>query len=347
MPLDLTTHITVSQIEDPAMLVGYALLLDIATRILVPVARDRFRVMGGIFDVIAGYFNTKLNRDYRSDKELKRRGTIALVIVLLIAYLVGYGLEHFISTHHNGSVLAVLVLFFCFSATRPLSVGWKLFSHLKQKSGQASQSTKNIFSRHLLSERIETSKPDGYRYARFYVEHCVESLCLHVISPIFWFLLPYLFGYTGWIPLVMSVALQQSFTVWSPKITHPSTFAQSAQVLHTIVHLVPARIAAVVIWISGFFGLEASPFRAIQTVLKQSRAYNSFILNWPMALMTGALNVVVEAGHNDWVGPDKATAKLTWIDVRRTLLFYGMSLIITALILSAIIYLSLGYSRLV
>lgn len=327
----------------PLGVVCLAILLDLVTR-LAPALRNHMRPFATIPAFLTRHFESKLNRSERGKVTLFFRGFFFAVLFMLLALSASYFVEILIQRHSGryASGILILLLFSGLNATRLWPITTPLITLLKEKKRQAIHLPMTLLEKNQIEPPRAMMPLDQYGMARFYAKESVNNLHRGLVNPIFWYLLPQAFGYHGLAGFFMSVTLSEAIYVLATRGTTRSAFAKTLMAFDGLIHFIPARITAIILWLSALFTPSASPFQSIKTVFLQSHTYYIFNDGWPIAAMAGALNLAVFSGikKSDWIAPPKATAKATWTDVKRAFIFHLIGYIICILILACLVLLS-------
>jgi adenosylcobinamide-phosphate synthase len=125
-------------------------------------------------------------------------------------------------------------------------------------------------------------------------------------------------------------------------------------VIDTVIGYIPSRIAALLIVIAALFTPKAKPLQAFKLVITQGSWHARSNEGWPMAAMSGALNIALptesqptdsqptDPQANAWFSAQNASARLDHADLKRALWLHSVTLCLTILILSALVLLSLS-----
>ena len=332
-----------SGLTDPVTVLVWAVLLDLLTRLLLPIARDRLSVLGGLPAGLARFFENKLNRPYRSDRDLTTRGVLTVFILIIFAIILGFGLDLLYHHHKHGGVIAVLYLFLTLGLSRPWPIGIRLIKILKGQSGRKVQQAAALFERYNLNLHKHLHKPDIYAMSRIYLKEVALSFERGLMVPAFWFAVPALFGSSGFVWSAVAVVLTEAArTTQTAEIS--GVFIRPLHLMNSVIRYIPSRIAALMIWLGAVFTPGGAPLKSIATIVGQGHYHRFTAYGWPLAAVAGALDVALSAGsdRSEWIGPQSGSAKVNRVDVRRALWLHVVTTLVSGLLFAMMVYLSIG-----
>lgn len=319
-----------------------ALLFDGATRLLIPDFRDRMAPLAGFVAGITGFMQQKLNRDYREEKTLFMRGVVALVLILLFSYGAALVIDRLIAVHPRGQILSVLILFSCLNVTMPWSASPQIIKGLRQKNIIMAD-LMAVLKRRRVTRDIQLKNPDPHAVSRAVIEATARSFDRGLMSTAFWYCVPALLGYSGIVTVLMATAVTEvNRTV--TKDDKKNGFTLAFVTLDTVIHYIPARLGALLLWIAMFFTPQVNPFTALSCLVKQSHKHSSSNAGWPISIIAGGLHIALATGEakQKWIGPEKASAKIGIKEIRHALTLHYVAFIVAVLLLSVSLFLSLG-----
>ena len=127
------------------------------------------------------------------------------------------------------------------------------------------------------------------------VESVAESTCDSFIAPIFYFLLPLLFGVPGFFGVIGAVAYRVVNTLdamvgYHGKYEYLGKFASK---LDDVLNFIPARLTALLLALATFLSRKGTR-TSWQVVLGEHSKTESPNAGWPIAAMAGGLDVQLE-----------------------------------------------------
>lgn len=334
-------YISFEHYDTYLLIVLEAIALDIVLS-LFPVIRDRLPPLGGIPAYVFLPFVKKLNRKERGNSVLLFRGFFVLVTAIGFALVAGLLITRFISPLPYGSLVTVMLVFSCLSLSRP----WRVIPSLryKVKAGDATaiQQGVTLLTRHRSdSFRLLGRKPDAHALARAGVTDMAAGISRGLVAPIFWYLIPLLSGHSeaGMLALFVYVIVAELRRI----ILHhkyDTFFEKPIGFVDEVLHYVPARLAAMVIWLAALFAPSANPAKAVICVWKQASLARSSAMGWLLASFAGGLHIALSADPKGvaWIGPDKASARVNDIDMMRAFWLYNLALLLVFGILVVLLY---------
>lgn len=290
---------------DPLILLVLALAVD-AVLGEVPVV-FRFvphpvKLIGNL--VAAG--ETRLNREWRGQRDRFFRGILFTAAMILGAAVVGEAVALFSQTFPRGWLLELFL-------TATLLAQRSLFDHVAavgralDKGGLAAgrQAVAHIVGRDPMSL-------DDHGVARAAIESCAENFADAVVGPVFWYVL---FGFPG-------LLVYKTANTLDSMIGHRSeryrAFGWAAARLDDLLNIVPARLSGLIISVAALFAPRANPLRALKVMLRDARNHRSPNSGWPEAAMAGALDLALAGPRHypgivvqdKWIGDGRARATI-------------------------------------
>jgi adenosylcobinamide-phosphate synthase len=172
----------------------------------------------------------------------------------------------------------------------------------------------------------DTTKLNEHQSASAVIESVAESFVDGILSPLFYFVL---FGLPGALCYRMINTLD-SMVGYKKKPFVQLGFAAAR--LDDLVNFIPARLSLVIIFIASFF--TGKPFDAVRTCISDHNKTASPNSGWPMAAVSGALNVRLEKiGYhvmgNSYgnPGPEKITKAVIIVSLSTFLVIAGIIII--------------------
>ena len=227
------------------------------------------------------WFETRFNRKSMSPRRRKWFGIIAILILLLASFVVGFFI-HKLSLGLGVSGIIIEALFASiFIAQKSLvdHVG-KVKKAFKQGSlVEARNAVSLIVGR-------ETKNLDESAICRAAIESLAENSSDGVVAPVFWFLilgLPGLFCYK---------LVNTADSMIGYKNERFKDFGWASARLDDIVNFIPARLTAFVfILTSGLFINRKAAAKSLEVVIKDARHHHSPNAGFPECAFAGALDV--------------------------------------------------------
>ncbi len=265
----------------------------------------------------------KLNRSNRSTNTLRRRGMLALAMLLAGAIALGFACSMLAEAFRWGMALEVYLMTLMLPARSVLSRAQEVLKAVQAK--QISQAAALVWPQ--AGEKHPADTPAILRIM-------VESLGLHfsgrIIAPCFWYLLLGLPGMlcvstlSVMVGLVAARAMQgEAFGCWAVR-------------LNLLAQWLPSRIAALFLALSAVFAPGCSPWRSLRGALRGSG--QGVVTNGGAVLgaLAGALGVALaeprlpwhKTQADQWI--DYGSAKLEPVHLIRAryLIIYAMGIVV-------------------
>ncbi len=306
---------------DPLVLLLVALVVEayvgelrsVFRRVRHPVA-----VIGGLIQAL----DRKLNREHRSEMDRAVRGAFAVLLVVVGAAAVGWGVA-WPSQHHEFGWIVEFVLVVLLLAQRGLYDRVKDVAVALKEPGlePAREAVSHLVGR-------DPAYLDQYGIARAAIESCAENFCDAVVAPVFWYVL---FGFPG---LLVYKAVNTMDSMIGHRTPQYRAFGMAAARLDDALNLIPARLAGLFLSLAAVFVPTARPLRAVRTMLRDAGRHRSFNAGWPEAAAAGALDLALAGPRHyahgtvtdAWMGDGRA--RLGPADIRRALYLYAVACLI-------------------
>ncbi len=318
-----------------------ATILDILLRLL-PQARDRMLPLLGVPAALAQSLNRKLNRSERGKNTRYNRGVITLGIMMAAGLLLG---GFFQLVVRMNSALEPLIWFICFRLTFPWTAGVELLKAWTNKPNKQDVAKGlAIIERRQVPVLVPSSNPDRHAIARMMIEAAAVSLHRGWFSPILWGVAAKFAGFPPVLVMVLIVTLLEAERVIVTQESKHTPFTAGFELIEAIINFIPARVAALFWALGAFFTPGAKPLAAIRSMFVQSTTHRAINSGWSVAAVAGALNVALHGGktRDGWVGGKNATARADINDIRRVIFLHAVTLALGALVLTALLMLSIG-----
>lgn len=276
----------------------------------------------GLIEKLIHFFDARLNRDKRSQKDRAIRGFISVIFVVTICGVVGGAIAWLSRNHEWGWILEFLLVVSLIDQRDPFNRVRKVGKVLRDDSLEA--------ARRSVAEvaRRDPSQLDDYGIARTAIEALSRKYSIGVIAPMFWYVL---FGLPG-ILVFKAVNIMDGLIGYKdPKY---QAFGFSAARIDDILNIIPARLAGLFLCIAAIFTPTAHPVKGFKTMLRDVGKHRSLNAGWSTSAMAGALDLALAGPKRfanrvvkePWIGA--GTAKATRADIRRALYLYAIACLI-------------------
>ncbi|MBH9982708.1 cobalamin biosynthesis protein [Bartonella sp. B10834G6] len=227
------------------------------------------------------WFETRFNRKSMSPRRRKWFGIIAILILLLASFVVGFFI-HKLSLGLGVSGIIIEALFASiFIAQKSLvdHVG-KVEKAFKQGSLVEARSAVSLIVGR------ETENLDESAICRAAIESLAENSSDGVVAPVFWYLI---FGLPG---LFCYKLVNTADSMIGYKNERFKDFGWASARLDDVVNFIPARLTTfIVILTSGLFINRKAAAKSLEVVIKDARHHHSPNAGFPECAFAGALDV--------------------------------------------------------
>jgi adenosylcobinamide-phosphate synthase len=271
---------------------------------------------------LIGLLDTRLNRADLSGKERRRRGVLALVLLLLAVLI-------------PTAIVAI--------ALRFVPGGWVIEALLsttllaQKELGQAVRSVADQLDRSLEAGRKAVSgivgrdpeALDAAGVSRAAIETMAENASDGVIAPLFWLLV---LGLPG---IALYKAVNTADSMIGHKTERHLDFGWASARFDDLVNWIPARLTALLFMAATFLVKGASIKAAWNTTLSDASKHDSPNAGWPEAAMAGALGFALggprayDGEMHDLPTLGTGRADLASADIRKALELYSAMLNVT------------------
>ena len=288
--------------------------------------------------VLAGraiaFFERKLNRPARSERNRRERGIVTLIVLVAAAAALGWALHWLSRGSPAGAIVEAL-------AIGVLVAQRSLYQHVAAVAAALAQGglagglpAGRAAVSHIVGR--DPMRLDEHGVARAAIESLAENFSDGVVAPVFWFLvlgLPGLFAYK------MANTLDSMLGHRSARYR---SFGWAAARFDDLLNLAPAPLSGLLLAGAALFAGEAVAGHALAVMLRDGRKHHSPNAGWPEAAMAGALGLALAGPRpyaegdvaDPWLGdgtPDAIPA-----DIARALRLYTLAcLLLAGLVLGA------------
>lgn len=255
----------------------------------------------------------RLNRRDRTDFALIIRGAIIFFCILIVLTITGIVVENALAMLGFGAKIDVVLLCLVIA---PLAVLQSALSISKDKPHHGAY---QAIARALNQNLIPADK-HGLRRA---------SVAAMIVALAEWVAAPIIFYLIGGIPLCylyVSLSLFVRITA-----SDSGAFVSIFGLIYRFLSLVTGGFLSIIIILSACFTTGGRPMQAVKGGLFSATAAMAFAQN--ITIGGAHQNRYGEAISAPWIGPKKATAKVTHKDVLRVTIHYGIALFFILVIL--------------
>jgi cobalamin biosynthesis protein CobD/CbiB len=335
--MDIASYITGMQDRAFLALAGLTLafIADFLRGLLLGHRADPRPLLERAADVMLFPLASRLNRPGRSDGALIMRGAVIMIIGCVIFFsIIALALSFARQYGQGGFLMTILV------ASSVTATGWfaSLRALARTMTDPKSPRPYFILARATYSNMVTL---DDSGIIRVSVTGAVRSITMRMAAPVLLFII------FGWQVLaVYWPVMALSFIAGQDGMSR--AFAALANVLATLLLVIPTFLIFPIVLVALFFSAGASFFHALPGFFKVHR--------WPSFLQGGVVMMVVAYAMKltlggprqdrngvgvqaAWVGSSKGTAKLETKDIGRVLYLQGVTLLLfgTTLFMIAVI----------
>lgn len=271
----------------------------------------------------------KLNRARRNASTRVYRGMVLLGFMLALTWLLAYGMN-LATGYWPAMAYAEIVLLAWLMPVRPLWDNARQLRRTLKKHGV--NATRQLAAP---MARRHTRQLDEHALMRIGIEYLIENFADKILAPALWYLL---LGLPGALMVCMVNLLDGIIGHHSQRYI---AFGWAAAKLDDLMQWVPARIAALLLWLAAFFIPKGRPMDALRVARRDAHKTRSPNNGWPLATAAGALHVTLggprEIGEgvveDAWLG--NGSAKASPRDLARAQWLYMVAVLLGTLTLAA------------
>ena len=178
---------------------------------------------------------------------------------------------------------------------------------------------------------------DESAICRASIESLSENFSDGVIAPIFWYLIA---GIPGILIYKTLNTADSMVGHLNDKYTH---FGWASARLDDVANFIPARLTALLIFLTAMIIPSAQGFKALESCLRDANRHRSVNAGWPEAAMAGALNIRIAGPrvyngivvNSPWMGDGNPDLRSN--DINQALQLYFAANILNAVILGSLL----------
>lgn len=312
---------------EPLVLLLLALALDVQLGDWASVARLTGQPAGMVRRAVRAA-DHRLNRMQRSPAVRRVRGTLAALVLLVPAALLGWLGAMVARDLPYGWLVELFVLLAALGTRRSWSSALAVVRSLERGDAEAARSALRS------ATAARTDHLDMHGIVRRAVEELAVALARRAVAPILWFLLLGLPGVLVWLSVDI---LASELAPRTPGAAgRYEGFGAAAARLDGLLGWLPTRLAALIATASALFVATARPWRALRMPARDWLGTRRANDTAPLAAFAGALDLALAGPRREgevvirspWIGNGRARA--TPADLRRALMLYRVSLLVTA-----------------
>ncbi|MBC7906576.1 MAG: cobalamin biosynthesis protein [Rhodospirillaceae bacterium] len=271
-----------------------------------------------------GRLDRRLNKPTLPDADRKLRGVVLVALMVTGALAVGGAIAFVARAVPHVWLLEVLV-------AAILIAQRGLFEHVDDVA-RALQHNGLEAGRYAVSRIVgrDPQSLDQHGVARAAIESLAENFADAVVAPVFWYVL---FGLPG---LLLYKTVNTLDSMVGYRNDKYRAFGWASARLDDWLNLVPARLSGLILSLAALFATKGRPWRALRTMVTDSRHHKSPNSGWPEAAMAGALDLALGGPRKypglvvdeKWIGAGRARAEVA--DIDRALHLFSAACLIDA-----------------
>jgi adenosylcobinamide-phosphate synthase len=280
---------------------------------------------------IIGWLDGRLNRPGAADRARRRRGILAVLVVVAAAVAVGWAIAAALAHVPFGWALQALVM-------SSLIAQHSLYIHVAMVARGLARD--GLAGGRGAVARIVGRDPeslDQAGVARAAIESLAENFSDGVVAPVFW---AALFGLPG---LLAYKAINTADSMIGHRTPRHAAFGWAAARLDDAANLIPARLAGLLITGAALLVPGARAGRAFRAMWRDAPRHRSPNAGWQEAAMAGALGLALAGPRryggrvveDAWMGAGGRTDAGP-ADIRRALRLYLMACLLQAALIGMI-----------
>jgi len=237
---------------------------------------------------IVSRLDAALNRADLPSARKRAHGVVALIVLVLIGFGSGYGLQTLFAALPFGEILLVIVAA-VFIAQKSLSDHvLDVYSALRDNGlEEGRKAVSMIVGR-------DPNQLDEAGVSRAAIESCAENFSDGVVAPVFWFAI---LGLPG---LLAYKAINTADSMIGHKNETYGDFGWASARFDDLVNLPASRLSGLFIALAAPI-VKGSVIKSLKSIAKDARKHRSPNAGWPEAAMAGALGIAL-AGPRAYAG---------------------------------------------
>ena len=272
-----------------------------------------------------------LNRPHFKNLTKKILGVLFIIIALSVTGMIGWAMQTGLKLMEFGQLLeAILVSIFLAQNS--------LYRHVRDVT-QAFVSDGLDAARLSVSHIVgrDPAALDESGVCRASIESLSENFSDGVIAPIFWYLIA---GIPG-------ILIYKTLNTADSMVGHLNDkytyFGWASARLDDVANFIPARLTALLIFLTAMIIPSAQGFKALGSCLRDANQHRSVNAGWPEAAMAGALNIRIAGPrvyngivvNGPWMGDGNPDLRSN--DINQALQLYFAANILNAVILGSLL----------
>jgi adenosylcobinamide-phosphate synthase len=267
------------------------------------------------------WLDRRLNKERDDIEQRRRKGMMALVIVLTIVIIISAFIAHLAGENLAGLII-LSILAASLPAQRSLGAHVRAVANALDVGLDAGREA----VAHIVGRDVATL--DGAGVARAAIESLAENFSDGIVAPVFW---TALFGLPGG---AAYKAVNTADSMIGHRTPRHEAFGSAAARLDDLVNMPAARIAAALIIAAAYVTRGADANAARKTVSRDARKHASPNAGWPEAAIAGALGLKLGGRRiydgvvidDAFIGDGRRDANRD--DIRRALSLYRRALVL-------------------
>lgn len=285
-------------------------------------------------DSVFGWIGDKLDKKQRPVPDLMFRGFMITALCVSIAAFFGLVCEHIALTYPLYGLSRAIMITLVLTGGSVVFVLLRLYFALEQK-----QMAKGSYLAIARTSRINLNSTDDFGITRVGMGMAARTLDKGLVAPVLWYLI-------GDFPALFAFAAISGLAWRFGKDGFTKGFGAVPLALDKLFGFIPSLLTTLIISLASIITPTANITKSVRSWIGKSVSYAQG--GAPLTAMAWALEVTMGGPvkdlngstiKSDWVGPPKATAKISHKHLRRALYIYVMAyLLFIAMLLGAYVW---------
>lgn len=261
-------------------------------------------------------FGGKLDRVQRKARDLRGRGLLFTLFILVCAYALGIALAYLVQIYPFYKLSEALFLSLMLTGGSVWFALLRLYFSLEK--GKVSKGTYYTIAH---STRNDLVNSDDFGITRIGMGFAVRSFEKGMVAPVFWYLI-------GGLPAAVLYAALAALAWRFGKEGFTKAFGSTALALEKLAGFIPHLLSGLIVALAGLFTPKSGMTRALLAQMSGDKRipYEQggvvlTALAYTLNLSLGGPSVDLDGSaiKRPWVGPEKASAKVSASHLRRAL----------------------------
>lgn len=314
----LSLHAQIMEVDRIPIALAAIFLVQIAGAITGPLAGNIHPFLWKIYGGVLGPFGDKMNKAYRSDKDLMLRGFLVTMTALIWAFILGYGFEYLTHLIPLRNITEIVLLSLLLSVGTMWFALLRLYFALEKKDKLVDGAYYSIAQ----SCRANLNASDDFGITRLSIGLSVQTFDKGLVTPLFWYLI-------GGLPVAMIYGALAAMAWRFGRNGQGGGFSRVPIALEKLMGFVPSLFSATLITLASAFTPTAKVGHSLVAWFGMKNRASYAQGGYPLSALAWSLKLSLGGPYQDingipvkapWVGPEGATAKNDHTHLRRALI---------------------------